>query len=115
MERADRWPLQEPRSRYLVVTDVPDGVATIRNPATGQGVELRWDAAVLPHVWIWHEVRTYGGIWRGCAEILAVEPASSRTGWAWRRRCARSRRWWRRRRTADAVRWCDRRCGGAAS
>ncbi len=76
VERADRWPLQEPRSRYLVVTDVPDGVATIRNPGTGQGVELRWDAAVLPHAWIWHEVRTYSGIWRGCAEILAVEPAS---------------------------------------
>jgi hypothetical protein len=58
------------------VTDLPDGVATVRNVGTGQGLELRWDAAVLPHVWIWHEVRTYPGIWRGCAEILAVEPAS---------------------------------------
>ena len=25
---------------------------------------------------IWHEVRTYGGIWREQAEILVIEPAS---------------------------------------
>ena len=48
----------------------------MRNAGTGQGVELEWDADVLPHCWIWHEVRTYGGAWREAAEILAIEPAS---------------------------------------
>ncbi len=75
-ERADGWPLGEPRSRYLVVTDLPAGRAAVRNAGTGQGVEVEWDADVLPHCWIWHEVRTYGGAWREAAEILAVEPAS---------------------------------------
>ena len=38
-ERADRWPLREPRSRYLVVADLPEGVATVRNAGTGQGLD----------------------------------------------------------------------------
>ena len=76
VERADRWPLERPRSRYLVVADLPEGRAAIRNTATGQGVELRWETELLRHVWIWHEARTYTGPWRQQAEILALEPAS---------------------------------------
>ena len=75
-ERADRWPLERERSRFLVVTDLPEGRATVRNAARGTGLELTWDAEWLRHAWIWHEVRTYGGPWRQRAEILVVEPAS---------------------------------------
>ena len=46
------------------------------NAETGMTLELSWDADWLRHLWIWHEVRTYGGPWRGQAEILVVEPAS---------------------------------------
>lgn len=76
VERADRWPLEKERSRFLVVTDVPEGRAVLRNTGTGAALELTWDADWLRHVWIWHEVRTYGGIWREQAEILVIEPAS---------------------------------------
>ena len=57
VERADRWPLEKERSRFLVVTDVPEGRAVLRNTRTGAALELAWDADWLRHVWIWHEVR----------------------------------------------------------
>lgn len=76
VERADRWPLERERSRYLVVTDLPEGRAAVRNTARGAGLELTWDADWLRHLWIWHEVRTYDGPWRQQAEILVVEPTS---------------------------------------
>jgi hypothetical protein len=75
-ERADRWPLSRERSRLLCVADLPEGRAAIRNAARPVGLELAWDAEWLRHAWVWHEARTYGGPWRGQAEILVVEPAS---------------------------------------
>ena len=76
LERADRAELRTDRSRFLIVARVPEGRVAVRNRDRGQGVELRWDTDWLPHMWIWHEVRTSGGPWRRHAEILAVEPAS---------------------------------------
>lgn len=38
--------------------------------------EVERDVGVLPHLWMWHEVRTSGGRWRGQAEVLGLEPAS---------------------------------------
>jgi hypothetical protein len=75
-ERCDRWPISEPRSRLLGVADLPDGRAVVCNAATGQGLELVWEADWLQHLWLWHEVRTYGGPWRQAAELLVVEPSS---------------------------------------
>jgi hypothetical protein len=75
-ERGDRWVLADERSRFFVVTDLPEGRAVIRNAARQQALELTWDAAWLRHCWIWHEVRRYGGPWREQAEVLVVEPAS---------------------------------------
>jgi hypothetical protein len=76
LERADHASLASPRSRMLIVADVPEGRLAVRNRHRGQGVELTWDTSWLPHVWIWHEVRTSGGPWRQLAETLIVEPAS---------------------------------------
>jgi galactose mutarotase-like enzyme len=76
LERADRWELAEPRTRLFVVANVPEGRAVVRNPSREQGLELLWDAEALPHIWVWHDVRTAGGIWRGRNEVLTVEPAS---------------------------------------
>jgi hypothetical protein len=76
LERADRAELRTPRSRMMVVSELPEGRVVIRNPDRHQGIELRWDMDWLPHLWIWHEVRTSGGPWRQLAEVLVVEPAS---------------------------------------
>ena len=76
VERADRWPLDRPRARFGCVADLPDGRVEVRNVATGQGLLVEWDVAVLPHLWLWHEVRTSGGPWRGQGEMLGLEPAS---------------------------------------
>jgi len=76
VERADRWPLTQDRSRFLVVTDLPEGRAVVRNAVRRAGLELAWAAEWLRHAWIWHEVRTYAGPWRKQTEILVVEPTS---------------------------------------
>jgi hypothetical protein len=75
-ERGDRWPLTDPRSLLVCVADLPEGRATVRNPTRGVSLELTWETEWLRHVWLWHEVRTYGGPWRGQAELLVVEPAT---------------------------------------
>jgi hypothetical protein len=76
VERADHWQLAKERSRFIVVADLPEGRAAVRNARTGMTLELSWDAGWLRHAWIWHEVRTYGGPWREQAEVLVIEPAS---------------------------------------
>jgi hypothetical protein len=75
-ERCDRWSVATPRSRLLAVAELSEGHAVVRNVATGQGLELVWEADWLRHLWLWHELRSYGGPWRGVAEVLVVEPAS---------------------------------------
>ncbi len=76
VERAERWPLARERSRLFCVADLPEGRAVLRNPTRGQAVELTWDVELLRHLWVWHEVRGYGGPWRRHAELLAIEPTS---------------------------------------
>ena len=75
VEDASSWPIERPRAREYVVADVPEGLAEVRNVATGEGLRLRWDETVLPHLWIWHEARASGGRWRGAAELLGIEPS----------------------------------------
>jgi hypothetical protein len=76
LERGDRAELRTRRGRLSIVANVPEGRLVVRNRDRGQGVELRWDIGWLPHLWMWHEVRTSGGPWRELAETLVVEPAS---------------------------------------
>jgi hypothetical protein len=76
LERADRAELRMPRSRLLIVANVPEGRLSIHNRDHGQGIELNWDTSWLPHLWIWHDIRMSGGPWREMAETLIVEPAS---------------------------------------
>ena len=75
-ERADRWPLERPRSRLLAVAELPEGHARVRNARTGMTAEVTWDATWLRHLWVWHETREYGGPWRRQTELLAIEPTS---------------------------------------
>jgi hypothetical protein len=75
-ERADRHRIDRPHARFCCIADLPSGALEVRNAETGDGVGLEWDAQVLPHLWMWHEVRTSGGRWRQQAEMLGLEPAS---------------------------------------
>ncbi len=75
-ERADRWPVERPRSRWLVLHDVPEGSAEVVNPRHGTAVAVRWDAAALPHLHVWHECEGGATSWHGRARILGVEPAT---------------------------------------
>lgn len=75
-ERADRWSLAHERSRLLCVADLPEGRARVSNAARGVALELSWEAAWMRHCWIWHEVRSYGGPYRGQGEMLVIEPSS---------------------------------------
>src|SRR5262249_55136001 len=75
-ERGDRAELRAPRSRMMIVADVPDGHLAVRNRDRGQGLQVTWDTSWLPHLWMWHDVRTSGGPWRELAETLIIEPAS---------------------------------------
>jgi galactose mutarotase-like enzyme len=74
VERLDRLALATPTSRFACVQDLEDGWAVARGRRAG--LELRWDAAALPHVWVWYELRSLDGPFRGMAEIVALEPAS---------------------------------------
>ena len=74
---AGLWP--ESGVGYWRSPSSPEGRAAVRNTRTGMALELAWDADWLRHMWIWHDVRTYGGAWRGQAEILVVERPPFRT------------------------------------
>jgi hypothetical protein len=75
-ERADRWPIAEPRSRLYVVAGLPAGWAVIANAAREQGLAMAWDVDWYRHCWVWHENRSTGDAWRGAAEMLVVEPST---------------------------------------
>jgi hypothetical protein len=76
LERADAWPVAEPRTRLFVVADLAAGWAALRNPARGQGLALAWDAGWFRHCWVWHENRVTEGPWRRATELLAFEPTT---------------------------------------
>jgi hypothetical protein len=76
LEHAGRAELRSPRSRLLMVADVDEGRVTVRNRDRGQAITVAWDASWLPHLWLWHEIRTIDGPWRRHGELLVVEPAS---------------------------------------
>jgi hypothetical protein len=76
LERADRAIIRCPRSRLVVVAELPEGRIAVHNHDRGQGIEVTWDTQWLPHAWMWHEVRSTGDMWRGITETLVIEPAS---------------------------------------
>jgi hypothetical protein len=76
VERTVRWPAEQTRDRLYAIADLPEGRAVVRNAHSGAALRLSWDHEWLRHMWVWHDVRSLGGIWRGRSEILTVEPTS---------------------------------------
>jgi hypothetical protein len=63
-------------SRFAVVRDLPSASARIAG-AGGETLELAFDPAAYPHLWLWEE--RFGAEvipWEGGGECLAVEPSS---------------------------------------
>jgi hypothetical protein len=73
--RAPEW--REPSSvSYL--TGFREGRYVLRNPARPVGLEVRWDASVLPYLWCWREAGASADYpWYGRDYLLGLEPFSS--------------------------------------
>lgn len=56
------------------LTGFRDGVYSVRNPARPVGLEVRWDAAVLPYLWCWREAGSPGFPWYGREYFFGLEP-----------------------------------------
>jgi galactose mutarotase-like enzyme len=74
--RLDRVP-DTVRERLCYLRDVREGWAALRDPGTGRGVALAWDAVAFPHVWFWQQLHGPGFPWYGRAAITAIEPHSA--------------------------------------
>jgi hypothetical protein len=74
VEAIDRVSLTSPLSQFACVQDLDEGLAVARGRRAG--LELRWDTRVLPHIWVWYELRSMDGPFRRMAEIVALEPCS---------------------------------------
>lgn len=66
-----------PVSRMLILDELVDGWAAVRDPGRGLGLALAWDISALPRLWLWLEVGSIGFPWFGRACALGVEPQSS--------------------------------------
>ncbi len=65
-------------SDILYLTGFSTGRYVLRNPLRQVGLEVRWDAALLPYVWLWIETGGCSGYpWFGEEYIIGVEPFSS--------------------------------------
>jgi hypothetical protein len=67
-----------PCERMAYLTGFERGWARLTTPSVGLEAELTWDAAVLPHAWLWTEMHATPDFpWFGAVEVLAVEPCTS--------------------------------------
>jgi hypothetical protein len=65
------------RSLLVYLTDFDTGWFAIDSPSAGLTVRLEWDAALLPHAWLWQECNaSTDSPWHGRAYVVGVEPAN---------------------------------------
>ncbi|MEU8121959.1 DUF4432 family protein [Spirillospora sp. NPDC049024] len=61
-------------SEIVYLTGLDEGRYEVVDPA-GFGMRVRWDADVLPHLWLWQEFgATTGHPWWGRAYVMGLEP-----------------------------------------
>lgn len=75
-ESGDSWPIEQPRARWFVLHDVPNGAAEVINARHGTGLALTWDAAAMPHLHVWHLSGGGERFWRDRTHILGIEPTN---------------------------------------
>ncbi|QFG25103.1 DUF4432 family protein [Actinomadura sp. WMMB 499] len=62
-------------SEIVYLTDLDEGRYEVVDPADGLGLRVRWDASVLPHLWLWQELgATVDHPWWGRAYAVGLEP-----------------------------------------
>ncbi|GGV12956.1 hypothetical protein GCM10010182_36670 [Actinomadura cremea] len=62
-------------SEIVYLTDLGEGRYEVVDPAGGPGLRVRWDASVLPHLWMWQELgATVDHPWWGRAYVVGLEP-----------------------------------------
>lgn len=62
-------------SEIVYLTGLEEGRYEVLDPDGGLGLRVRWDAAVLPHLWLWQELgATTGHPWWGRAYVMGLEP-----------------------------------------
>jgi galactose mutarotase-like enzyme len=65
------------RSVFACLTDFDAAWYAIDSPTAGFGIRVDWDAAVLPHAWLWQECHASDGFpWHRRAYVVAIEPAN---------------------------------------
>ena len=73
-----RAPHRGEPSSVSYLTGFREGRYVLRNPARPVGIEIRWDAALLPYLWCWREAGAETGFpWWGRDYLLGLEPFSS--------------------------------------
>lgn len=62
-------------SEIVYLTGLGEGRYEVIDPAGGPGLRVRWDAAVLPYLWLWQELgATVDHPWWGRAYVVGLEP-----------------------------------------
>lgn len=70
---------EDPVMRLVCVRNPPGAWAALRDPRTGSGAGLAWDAATFGNLWIWLETGSLDFPWYGRARFLGLEPHSAAT------------------------------------
>jgi hypothetical protein len=58
----------------VYLTDFQQGAYRIVNPTVGVGLEVQWDADILPYCWYWQELGADGYPWYGRHYNIGLEP-----------------------------------------
>jgi hypothetical protein len=70
--RAPVLPRRVQRLGYL--PGITEGWAAVRDPISGIGAGLAWDASTFRHAWLWQDTGTPGMPWYGRSRLTAIEP-----------------------------------------
>lgn len=62
------------RASVTYLTGFRDGRYTVRAPSRPVGLEVTWEAALLPYLWCWREAGTPGFPWYGREYFFGLEP-----------------------------------------
>ncbi|HEY3925469.1 MAG TPA: hypothetical protein VGL75_12985 [Acidothermaceae bacterium] len=66
-----------PVERFANISAIPAPWAALRDPASGDGVALSWDAGTFGNLWIWLQVGGAEFPWFGRASYIGIEPQSA--------------------------------------